>query len=73
MPRGQINDLLEIITAMNAMAGGEDPFKTHKALYSTIDTTNIGDTPWSHFNLNYQGEMNANSLSWHMEDFLVWF
>ena len=30
MPAGQINDLLEIIVAMNAMSGGEAPFATHK-------------------------------------------
>ena len=32
MPVGQINDLLEIIVAMNAMSGGEAPFATHKDL-----------------------------------------
>lgn len=72
MPAGQIDNLLEIIAAMNAMTGGEGPFKTHKDLYSTIDATNIGDAPWSHFNLNYQGETNASSPSWQTEDFPVW-
>ena len=73
MPTGQIDDLLEIIVAMNAMTGGEGPFKTHKDLYNTINATNLGDTPWNHFNLNYQGEMNASSPPWQTEDFPVWF
>ena len=50
---GQINNLLEIIAAMNTMLGGEAPFATHKDLYSTIDTTNLGDAPWHYFNINY--------------------
>ena len=58
---------------MYAMTSGEGPFKTHKDLYSAIDVMNLGDAPWNHLNLNYQGEMNASSLSWQMEDFLVWF
>lgn len=70
---GQINDLLEIITAMNAMTGGEGPFTTHKDLYNMIDATNLGDAPWNHFNLNYQGKQSANSPSWQVEDFTVWF
>ena len=73
MPMGQIDDLLEIIVAMNAMTGEEGSFKTHKDLYNTIDVTNLGDTPWYHFNLNYQGKTNASSLPWQTEDFLVWF
>ena len=60
MPVGQIDDLLEIIGAMNAMTGGEGPFTTHKDLYSMIDVTNLGDAPWNHFNLNYQGEQGAD-------------
>ena len=73
MPAGQIDDLLEIIVAMNAMASGEGPFKTHKDLYNTINVTNLGDTPCNHFNLNYQGKTNASSPPWQTENFLVWF
>ena len=73
MPAGQINDLLEIIAAMNAMLGGEAPFATHKDLYSTIDATNLGDAPWHHFNVNHQGEKSTNTPPWQSEDFAVWF
>ena len=64
MPVGQINNLLNIIEAMNAMSGQEAPFTTHKDIYSTIDVTNFGDAPWDHFNLNYQGKKNANPPLW---------
>ena len=73
MLAGQINDLLQIITVMNAMTGGEGPFMTHKDLYSMIDATNLGDAPWNHFNLNYQGNKGANPPSWQTKDFTVWF
>ena len=69
MPAGQVDDLLEIITVMNAMTGREGPFTTHKDLYSTINATNLGDAPWSHFNLNYQGKKSANPSLWQTEDF----
>ena len=73
MPAGQIDDLLDIVATMNAAAGGETPFTTHKDLYSTINATILGDAPWDHFNLNYQGETDENSPSWQTEDFTVWF
>ena len=53
--------------------GGEAPFATHKDLYSTIDTTNLGDTPWHHFNVNYQGEKSKNPPPWQSKDFAIWF
>ena len=39
----------------------------------SINVTNQGDAPWNHFNLSYQGETNASSPLWQMEDFPVWF
>ena len=57
---------------MNAMTSGEGPFKPHKDLYNTINVTNLGDAPWNHFNLNYQGKTKASSPPWQTEDFPVW-
>ena len=73
MPAGQINDLLQIVAVMNVMTGVEGPFMTHKDLYSAINMTNLGDAPWSHFNLNYQSDKGANPPSWQTKDFTVWF
>ena len=72
MPAGQINDLLDIVAAMNVAAGGETPFTTHKDLYSTINATILGNAPWDHSNLNYQGETDENSPLWQTKDFTVW-
>ena len=63
MPAGQIDNLLEIIIAMNVITSGEGPFTTHKDIYSMIGATNLGDAPWNHFNFNYQGKQSANSPS----------
>ena len=71
MPAGQISNLPEIIVAMSVMTGGVGPFTTHKDLYTTINATNLGDTPWNHFNSNYQDEQSANSPLWQVEDFTV--
>ena len=73
MPAGQIDDLLNIVAMMNAAAGGEASFTTHKDIYNTINATTLGNTPWDHFNLNYQGKTDENSPSWQTEDFTVWF
>ena len=73
MPAGQIDNLLDIIAAMNAMTGGEGLFMTYKDIYSTIDATSLGDAPWNHFNLNYLGEQNENPPSWQTDNFTVWF
>ena len=73
MPAGQIDDLLDIIAAMQALSGGEATFTTHKDLYQTIDATKLSDAAWSHFNLNFQGEKDNPPLLWQTEEFTVWF
>lgn len=73
MPAGQIDELLNIIAAMQAESGGEAAFASHRDLYSTIDATKLGDAPWDHFNLDYQGEKNEPPLPWQTEEFTVWF
>ena len=73
MPAGQIDKLLKIIAAMQAMSGGEATFTTHKDLYNTIDATKLGNTAWDHFNLNYQGKKGDSPPPWQTQDFTVWF
>lgn len=53
MPTGKINDLLNIWTTSLAPHHDVPPFKYHKELCSTIDTTPIpgGDANWETFNL----------------------
>ena len=73
MPAGQVNKLLNIVAAMQAMSSGEPAFTSHKDLYDTIDTTKLGDAPWSHFNLSYQGKKGDSPPKWQTKDFTVWF
>ena len=73
MPAGQVDELLNIVAAMQAMSGGEPAFTSHKDLYDTIDATKLGDGPWSHFNLSYQGEKGNSPPKWQTKDFTVWF
>ena len=71
MPAGQVDKLLNIIDAMQAMSGGEAAFTSHKDLYDTIDTTKLGNAPWNHFNLSYKGKKGNPPLKWQTEDFTV--
>ena len=73
MLAGQIDDLLDIIAAMQASSGGEATFTTHKDPYQTIDATKLGDAAWNHFNLNFQGKKDNPPLPWQTEEFTVWF
>ena len=73
MPAGQVDELLNIIAAMQATSGEEAAFTSHKDLYDTIDATKLGDTPWNHFNLSYQGKKGDSPLKWQTEDFTIWF
>ena len=70
MPVGQVDELLNIIAAMQAMSGGEAAFTSHN---NTINTTKLGDAPWNYFNLSYQGEKGDSPPKWQTEDFTVWF
>ena len=56
MLAGQIDDPLDIVATMNAAAGGETPFTTHKDLYSTINTTILGNAPWGPFQPQLPGQ-----------------
>ena len=55
------------------MSGGKAAFTSHKGLYDTINMTKLGDAPWNHSNLSYQGEKGNSPLKWKTEDFTVWF
>ena len=73
MPAGQVDELLNIVAAMQVVSGGEPAFMSHKDLYDTINMTKLGDAPWSHFNLSYQGEKGDSPPKWQTKDFTVWF
>ena len=69
MSASDINCLLNIWGASSAAHGEVPPFQNHKDLYSTIDSTPLGDVPWESFSLGFNDEVPR----WMDADYEVWF
>ena len=57
MSQGNTDILLSLINAMLASHGNCAPFENHSDMYSTIDVTTLGEAPWDHFTLSYNGPL----------------
>ena len=74
MSAGDINYLLTLWAASLATHGGEPPFSNATDLYDTIDSTPLGDAPWSSFSLQYNGiQPEGDVPSWMEAEYDVWF
>lgn len=77
MSAGNIDKLLKIWGQHAASTGGEAPFRSHKDLYETIDSTPVGDVPWQSFNLSYDGPRpdleDGDVPAWMDDEHAVWF
>ncbi|KAF8798474.1 hypothetical protein BYT27DRAFT_7122845, partial [Phlegmacium glaucopus] len=65
MPGSQIDELLDIWAAKSDVP----PFADHKDLYRTIDSTIVGDAPWSSFSVTYSG---GEVPPWMLAEYEVW-
>lgn len=69
-----IDRILDIWAADNLPSGKEPPFDDHHHLYSTIDSSEVGETPWQSFNLSYCGEAPAvDTPEWMKAKHEVWY
>ena len=71
MPGSQIDELLDIWAAKSE----DPPFADHKDLYHTIDSTAVGDAPWSSFSVTYSGprpEEGEEIPPWMLAEYEVW-
>ena len=57
MLQGNTDILLNIINAMLASHGNHVPFENHSDMHSTINATTLGEAPWDHFMLFYNGPL----------------
>ena len=74
MSASDINCLLNLWGASSAAHGEAPPFRNHKDLYSTIDSTPLGDVPWESFSLCFNGTRpNDEVPGWMDADYEVWF
>lgn len=54
--------------------GDAPPFANSSDLYNTIDSTPLGDVPWQHFSLRYNGDLPDGTIpEWMTSDYEVWF
>jgi hypothetical protein len=75
MSGGNINALLSLWAASLAPYNAHPPFRNHKHLYNTIDSTELGDIPWQSFSLTYTGArpQRGEVPSWMLSEYEVWF
>ena len=79
MSAGDINIITGLWAASLVAHNDSPPFKNAKAMYNTIDSTPLGDTPWQSFTLNFNGTppenpgSNDESPPWMTADYDIWF
>jgi hypothetical protein len=74
MSAGDINFVLNLWAASLTPHNDEPPFSNSKELYSTIDSTLLGDVAWQSFSLQYNGTQPTGDIpSWMLAEYDVWF
>lgn len=78
MSEGDTDFLLNLVSTLLSSHGGTAPFQNHSDMHTKIDATALGEAPWEHINLNYNGPLPEgvsweNVPSWMTEEHEVWF
>lgn len=68
----------DIDTLMNLWSdsGVTSPFQNHKDLYDRIDSSTVGDAPWTDITITYNGDLpegNAEAPEWMTQEYQAWF
>ena len=78
MSKGDTDFLLNLVNALPSSHGDTAPFQNHSDMHTKIDVTTLGEAPWEHIKLNYNGPLPEgvsweNIPSWMTEEHKVWF
>ena len=78
MSEGDTDFLLNLVNALLSSHGDTAPFQNHSDMHTKIDATTLGEAPWEHIKLNYNGPLPEgvsweNVPSWMTEEHEVWF
>lgn len=78
MSEGNTNFLLNLINALLASHGDTVPFCNHSDMHNKINATTLGEAPWDHFTLKYNGPLpkgvsQENIPTWMTDEHKIWF
>jgi len=74
MSGGHLDELMHLWAATLPNADSVPPFSDHEDLYSTIDSSTLGEVPWESFSVKYAGEIpETNTPPWMLANYDVWF
>lgn len=69
----EIDFLMDTFTAFGYSFGADPPFADHTDMYNVIDSTSLGDAPWSSFTAQYSGSLPSEDIpSWMTTKYDVW-
>ena len=71
MSGANIDRLFTLWAQRHGNTGGA-PFDGQSHLYTTIDGIDKGDAPWHCLKAQYNGPIDANSLTWKLHNYEVW-
>lgn len=57
-------------------SGAAPPFHNHADLYDRIDSSSVGDAPWTDFTVSYDGDIpegESEPPEWMTQEYQVWF
>ena len=78
MSEGDTDFLLNLMNTLLTSHGEYAPFQNHSNMHDKIDATTLGEAPWEHFMLNYNGPLPEGVSwegipTWMTEEHEFWF
>ena len=78
MSEGSTNFLLNLINTLLTSHGDTAPFLNHSDMHDKIGTTTLGEAPWDHFTLKYNGTLpegvsQEKIPTWMTDEHEIWF
>ena len=69
MPAGKLDDLLTLWVATIQ----EPLYASYQDMNETIDSTTLGDAPWSSFSIEYTGDITGDIIPpWKLKKYNIW-
>lgn len=73
MSATNIDELMDIWSSSMAIHDDSGPFPSHGDLYEAIDSTALGDAPWSCLKTEVPKPIEAGTPSWKTKEYKIWY